>query len=78
MNIKKIFKGLTKEEATEILNQCGLSIDELSIAISVFAYGYNRLYTCDTLAISLGKYHYMLNRVIPKIENVLKLKLFCE
>lgn len=76
MNIKKIFKGLTKEEANKILNQCGLSFDELPLAINVFADGYNRLYTCDTLSISLGKYHYMLNRIIPKIENVLKLKLF--
>lgn len=78
MNLKKVFKGLNEDETVVILNQCGLSVEELPIAINTFAKGYNRLYTCDYYGLSLGKYHYMLNRIIPKIETVLKLKLFGE
>lgn len=76
MDIKKIFKGLDRKEAIGILEQCELNIDELPIAISAFAEGNSRLITCDNYGLSLGKYHYMLNRVMPKIEIVLKLKLF--
>ena len=76
MNLKKIFKGFNEKEATAILNQCGLNIEELPIAISAFAKGNNRLITCDNYGLSLGKYHYMLNRIIPKIETIIKLKLF--
>lgn len=75
MDIKKIFKGLEKKEAIDVLNQCGLSVEELPLAISTFAEWNSRLVTCDNYGLSLGKYHYMLNRVIPKIEIVLKLKL---
>lgn len=76
MDIKKIFKGLDKKEAIGILKQCGLNVDELPVAISALAEGNSRLITCDNYGLSLGKYHYMLNRVISKIEIVLKLKLF--
>lgn len=76
MNIKKIFKGLDKKETIALLMQCKLSVEELPIAISIFADENKRNITCDNCGLSLGKYHYMLNRVNSKIEIILKLKLF--
>ena len=75
MDIRKIFKGLDKEEALKIINQCSLTFDELPLAINVFVDKHPRLFICDEYGLSLGKYHYMLNRIITKIQSYLKLKL---
>ena len=76
MDIKKIFKGLDQTEAQAIINQASLTLDELALANSLFIDHKPRLYFCDDYGCSTGKYHYMLNRVIVKLETALKLKLF--
>ena len=76
MDIKKIFKGLDKTEAQAIINQASLTLEELALANSLFLERKPRLYFCDEYGCSLGKYHYMLNRVIVKLQTALKLKLF--
>ena len=76
MDIKKIFKGLDKTEAQAIINQSSLTLEELALANSLFIDHKPRLYFCDDYGCSTGKYHYMLNRVIVKLETALKLKLF--
>ena len=76
MDIKKIFKGLNKAEAQAIINQSSLTLEELALANSLFLDRKPRLYFCDEFGCSLGKYHYMLNRVIVKLEAYLKFKLF--
>lgn len=76
MDIKKIFKALTESEAKDILQSCELELDEIPIAINLFIDKKPRWFICDEYCISLGKYHYMLNRIIPKIQSYLKLKLF--
>lgn len=76
MDVKRIFKAFSKLEAQDIINQCSLTLEELALANTIFVEGKPRLYFCDEYGCSLGKYHYMLNRVIVKIESALKLKLF--
>ena len=76
MDIKKIFKGLDKTEAQAIINQSSLTLEELALANSLFIDHKPRLYFCDDYGCSTGKYHYMLNRVIAKLETALKFKLF--
>ena len=76
MDIKKIFKGLDKTEAQAIINQASLTLEELALANSLFLERKPRLYFCDDYGCSTGKYHYILNRVIVKLETALKLKLF--
>lgn len=75
MDIKKIFKALSATEAREIISKCGLELDEIPIATNLFVDKKPRLFICDEYCLSLGKYHYMLNRIIPKIQSYLKLKL---
>lgn len=76
MDIKKIFKGLDKTEAQAIINQASLTLEELALANSLFLERKPRLYFCDDYGCSTGKYHYILNRVIVKLETALKFKLF--
>jgi hypothetical protein len=76
MDVKKIFKGFTKEEAQQIIYQSALTLEEIALASSIFIEHKPRLYFCDNYGCSTGKYHYMLNRVIIKLETALKLKLF--
>ena len=76
MDIKKIFKGLNKAEAQAVINQSSLTLEELALANSLFLDHKPRLYFCDEYGCSLGKYHYMLNRVIVKLQTALKFKLF--
>ena len=76
MDIKKVFKGFDEDEAKRIIAECGLTLDELPIAINKFVKHKPRSYVCDEYCLSYGKYHYMLNRVVPKIQSYLKLKLF--
>lgn len=76
MDIKKVFKGFNKDEAKRIIAECGLTLDELPIAINTFIERKPRSYVCDEYCLSFGKYHYILNRVVPKIQSYLKLKLF--
>ena len=78
MDIKKIFKGLDKTEAQAIINQASLTLEELALANSLFIDNKPRLYFCDEYGCSLGKYHYMLNRVIVKLESCVKFKLFAK
>ena len=78
MDIKKIFKGLDETEAQAIINQASLTLEELALANSLFIDHKPRLYFCDDYGCSLGKYHYMLNRVIVKLESCLKFKLFAK
>ena len=78
MDIKKIFKGLDKTEAQAIINQSSLTLEELALANSLFIDHKPRLYFCDDYGCSLGKYHYMLNRVIVKLESCIKFKLFAK
>ena len=78
MDIKKIFKGLDKAEAQAIINQSSLTLEELALANSLFIEHKPRLYFCDDYGCSLSKYHYMLNRVIAKLESSLKFKLFAK
>ena len=78
MDIKKIFKGLDKTEAQAIINQASLTLEELALANSLFIDHKPRLYFCDDYGCSLGKYHYMLNRVIVKLESCVKFKLFAK
>ena len=78
MDIKKIFKGLNKAEAQAIINQASLTLEELALANSLFIDNKPRLYFCDDYGCSLGKYHYILNRVIVKLESYLKFKLFAQ
>ena len=78
MDIKKIFKGLNKAEAQAIINQSSLTLEELALANSLFIDHKPRLYFCDDYGCSLGKYHYMLNRVIVKLESCVKFKLFAK
>ena len=76
MDIKKIFKGFSKEEAERIIHQSSLTLEEIALASSIFVEHKPRLYFCDDYGCSTGKYHYMLKRVIVKLETSLKLKLF--
>jgi hypothetical protein len=76
MDIKKVFKGLSKEEAREIVKQCELTDEEAALATSLFVEQNPRLFFCDDFGCSLGKYHYMLNRINVKLQCLLKLKLF--
>ena len=78
MDIKKIFKGLDKTEAQVIINQASLTLEELALANSLFIDNKPRLYFCDDYGCSLSKYHYMLNRVIVKLESCVKFKLFAK
>ena len=78
MDIKKIFKGLDKTEAQAIINQASLTLEELALANSLFLDHKPRLYFCDDYGCSLSKYHYMLNRVIVKLESCVKFKLFAK
>lgn len=78
MDIKKIFKGLDKTEAQAIINQASLTLEELALANSLFIDHKPRLYFCDDYGCSLSKYHYMLNRVIVKLESCVKFKLFAK
>lgn len=78
MDIKKIFKGLDKTEAQAIINQASLTLEELALANSLFIEHKPRLYFCDNYGCSLSKYHYMLNRVIVKLESCVKFKLFAK
>ena len=78
MDIKKIFKGLDKAEAQAIINQSSLTLEELALANSLFIDHKPRLYFCDDYGCSLSKYHYMLNRVIVKLESCVKFKLFAK
>ena len=78
MDIKKIFKGLDKAEAQAIINQSSLTLEELALANSLFIEHKPRLYFCDDYGCSLSKYHYMLNRVIVKLESCVKFKLFAK
>ena len=78
MDIKKIFKGLDKTEAQAIINQASLTLEELALANSLFIDHKPRLYFCDDFGCSLGKYNYMLNRVIVKLESCVKFKLFAQ
>ena len=78
MDIKKIFKGLDKTEAQAIINQASLTLEELALANSLFIEHKPRLYFCDDYGCSLSKYHYMLNRVIVKLESCVKFKLFAK
>ena len=78
MDIKKIFKGLDKVEAQAIINQASLTLEELALANSLFIDHKPRLYFCDDYGCSLSKYHYMLNRVIVKLESCVKFKLFAQ
>ena len=78
MDIKKIFKGLDKAEAQDVINKSSLTLEEYALATSLFVDNKPRLYFCDDFGCSLGKYHYMLNRVIVKIEAYLKFKLFAQ
>ena len=78
MDIKKIFKGLDKAEAQAIINQASLTLEELALANSLFIDHKPRLYFCDDYGCSLSKYHYMLNRVIVKLESCVKFKLFAK
>jgi hypothetical protein len=76
MNIKKVFKGLSKEEAREIVKQCELTDEEAALAMSLFVEQKPRLFFCDDFGCSLGKYHYILNRITVKLQCLMKLKLF--
>lgn len=76
MDIKKIFKGFTNLEACEIIKKCDLEFDEIPIAIMLLADKKPRSFICDEYNLSTGKYHYMLNRIIPKIQFYIKFKLF--
>jgi hypothetical protein len=76
MDVKKVLKGLDKAEIEEIIYKSSLTLEELSLAISVFLENKPRSFFCDEYGYSLGKYHYTLNRVIPKIQSYIKLKLF--
>ena len=76
MNIKKIFKGLEQAEIQDIIYKSSLTLEELPLALSVFLENKPRSFFCDEYGYSLGKYHYTLNRVIPKIQSYIKLKLF--
>ena len=76
MDIKKVFKGFSKEEAREIVKQCELTDEEAALAMSLFVDQNPRLFFCDDFGCSLGKYHYILNRLTVKIQCLLKLKLF--
>lgn len=78
MDIKKIFKGLDKVEAQAIIHQASLTVEEIALATSIFVEHKPRLYFCDNFGCSAGKYHYMLNRVIAKLETSLKFKLFAK
>ena len=78
MDIKKIFKGLDQTEAQAIINQASLTLEELALANSLFVDHKPRLYFCDNFGCSAGKYHYMLNRVIVKLESCVKFKLFAK
>lgn len=78
MNIKKVFKGFTEAEAREIINQSSLTIDELALANIIFIERKPRLYFCDEFGCGTSKYHYMLNRVMVKLESCLKYKLFAK
>jgi hypothetical protein len=78
MDIKKVLKGLDKQETSEILLQSSLTLEELALARSLFVEHKPRSYFCDDFGCSLGKYHYMLNRVITKIQSYLKFKLFAK
>ena len=78
MDIKKIFKGFSKEEAQELINHSSLTLEELALANCLFVDRKPRLYFCDIYGCSTGKYHYMLNRVIVKLETALKFKLFAK
>ena len=78
MDIKKIFKGLDTTEAQAIINQASLTLEELALANSLFIDNKPRLYFCDDYGCSLSKYHYMLNRVIVKLESCVKFKLFAK
>ena len=78
MDIKKIFKGLDKVEAQELINHSSLTLEELALANCLFVERKPRLYFCDNFGCSAGKYHYMLNRVIAKLETSLKFKLFAK
>ena len=76
MDIKKIFKGFSKEESERIIHQSSLTLEELALANCLFVERKPRLYFCDDYGCSTGKYQYMLNRVIAKLETALKFKLF--
>jgi hypothetical protein len=76
MDIKKVFKGLSKEEAREIVKQCELTDEEAALAMSLFVEQKPRLFFCDDFGCSLGKYHYILNRITVKLQCLMKLKLF--
>ena len=76
MDVKKVLKGLDKAEIEEIIYKSSLTLEELPLAESVFLENKPRSFFCDEYGYSLGKYHYTLNRVIPKIQSYIKLKLF--
>lgn len=76
MDIRKILKGFDEKEAEEIIKHSELTLDEFVLANSIFVERKPRLSFCDDFGCSLGKYHYMLNRVIVKIQSYLKYKLF--
>lgn len=76
MDVKKVFKGFSKEEASEIVKQCELTDEEAALATSLFVEQNPRLLFCDDFGCSLGKYHYILNRITVKLQCLLKLKLF--
>ena len=76
MDVKKILKGLDKQEKQDIVNQSALTLEELALANCVLVENKPRLFFCDEYGCSLGKYHYMLNRIITKIQAYLKFKLF--
>ena len=78
MDIKKILKGFDKQETSDILFNSSLTLEELALATSIFVERKPRTYFCDDFGCSLGKYHYMLNRVITKIQSYLKFKLFAK
>lgn len=76
MDVKKVLKGFDKAEIEEIIYKSSLTLEELPLAESVFLDNKPRSFFCDEYGYSLGKYHYTLNRVIPKMQSYIKLKLF--
>ena len=76
MDVKKVFKGLEQAEIREIIYKSSLTLEELALANSLFIEQKPRSYFCDEYGCSLGKYHYILNRITPKIQSYIKLKLF--
>lgn len=76
MDVKKLLKSLSDTEKRKLINICDLTLEEYPIAESAFIKNNYRLKTCDLYGISLSTYHVYLNRIIYKIQTVIKSRLF--